>query len=163
MRKKTADQRDRFLRRALARHGGGELGKARGLADDEPVQRERLRRQRGMEDEAGEPAQDFREVRAGDERHGGRRPQAFDDPMEDGAEQRRLVLVAVIERPLRDAGALRDGFDAGGAVAALEKQLGRGIEDAIAQLRRFLARGATAAATGRRGGLAVGQRGPPCV
>ena len=92
-REQAGNERDRFLGRAFAGHGGGELWKARRLADDEAVQRERLRRQRGAEDDAGEPAQDLLEIRAGEERHGSGRAQSFDDAMEDGAEERRLVLV----------------------------------------------------------------------
>ena len=53
---------------------GGKLRKARGLAHDETVQRERLRVSAACRMSAGEPAQDFREIRSGDERHGRRRP-----------------------------------------------------------------------------------------
>ena len=81
---------------------------------------------------------------------GGR--QSFDDPVEDRAEQRRLVLEAVIEGALRHASALRDGLDARRAVAALEKQIRGGVEDALAELRRFLRRGATAAGDGAGAG-----------
>ncbi len=87
----AADERDRFLGRALARHRGRQFRKPRGLADDEPVQRDRLGRQRRVEDEPGETPQELREIRAGDERHGGGRPQSLDDAVEDGAEERRLV------------------------------------------------------------------------
>ena len=56
-----------------------------------------------MQDDAGEPAEDVAQVLAREQRRGGGRPQPLDDPMEDGAEERGLVVEAVIERPFRNA------------------------------------------------------------
>src|SRR5262245_12775822 len=78
--------------------------------------------------------------------------------MKDGAEQRRLVFEAVVKGPLRDARALRDRFDARRAVAAGEKEIRRGVENAIGELRRFVARRAAAETPKRRGRLSMGQR-----
>jgi hypothetical protein len=70
------------------------------------------------------------------------------DPVHDGAEQRRLVGEAVIERALGNSGALRDCLDAGGAVAFGEEQISCSIEDAISEQSCLLARGAAAAPWG---------------
>jgi hypothetical protein len=156
-RENIRDERDRFPRRSFVRHGRGELGKARRLADDEPVQRQGLRRHGRVNDESGEPAQDFGEPRPGDDRHGRRWPQPFDDAMEDRAEKRRLVVEPMIEGALGDASALRDCFDARRAVAAREEEIRRRVENAIGQLRRFLLRRAAAAPADRRGHLALGR------
>jgi hypothetical protein len=126
------------------------------------MQRERVRRQCGVEHEGREPAQDFRDVGSGDERNCRRRPEPFDDPMQDCAEQRRLVFEAVVEGALRDPCPLRDRFDARGAVAAREEQLGRGVENAVGELRRFVARRAAAAAACWRGAC-EGTGLPSCV
>ena len=80
----------------------------------------------------------FFHVCADEQRHRSGWPQALDNPMEDGAKQRRLVVEAVIEGPLRNPRALRDGVDARRSKAAGEEQIGCDVQDAIAQLRGFL-------------------------
>jgi hypothetical protein len=68
--------------------------------------------------------------------------------MQHGAEQRRLVIEARVERPLGDACRAGDLLDARGAVAFGKEELRGGIEDPIGKASGLFAR--RAAAAGRR-------------
>jgi hypothetical protein len=110
------------------------MRKAAGLGDDQPMQSDRLRRERGAKDDRREALQDFLEICALDQGHIGRRTKLVDDAMHDGAEQYGLIVEAMIERPLRNTRALRDGVDARRSKSAGEEQIGCDVEDAIAEL-----------------------------
>ena len=71
--------------------------------------------------------------------------QALDDPMDNSGEQIALVSELVIERALRDACDLGDGYDADRAVPLAQKQFRRHVQDFAFEKRRLLTRRATAA------------------
>ena len=115
-----------------------QLRKPARLGDDHAVQRQRLRRQRHLEHVLRRLPQSIGEVGALEQRRVEGRGPALDEPPHDRLEQHLLAGKAVIERALRDAGALGDPFDAGRAKAVAQEQRRRDIEDAVRELRGFL-------------------------
>ena len=111
--------------------------KAAGFGDDHAVQRQGLGSQRDLQHVPGRLPQPLGEARRLEQCRVERRRPALDQPPHHRLEQHLLAAEAVIERALRDAGAFRDGLDAGRAKAVVEKQRRRDIEDAVRQLRRF--------------------------
>ncbi|MEO8565373.1 MAG: hypothetical protein ABI541_03240 [Betaproteobacteria bacterium] len=67
-----------------------------------------------------------------EQRNIGGRTQAFDDAMDDGDEERRLIGETMVERALRNSGASRDRFDTRGAVAVRQEQMRGSVENPLA-------------------------------
>ena len=142
------DELDGILRAGLFGHDGRQLRESGRLRDNQPVQSEGRRGKRAAQDQSRQPLQDLLQVRPVEQRHIGRRAQTGDGAMDHGAEERRFVVEAVIERPLRNARPFGHGLDRGGAVAGREEQRRCGVENPFAQLLRFGPRRTTAAAQG---------------
>ena len=68
------DLLDGFVPAALAGRDGGKLGEASPLGHQEPMERQRRRRQNGAQDEPRQPPQNLIQVAALEERDVGRRP-----------------------------------------------------------------------------------------
>src|SRR5215472_17434459 len=108
------------------------------------MQRHGLRRERGVQDQSRQPLEDLAQARALEDRNARWGTQALDDAMDDCAEERRLVRVAMIEGSLRDACPTRDGFDARGAIAMREEKLRGNVQKALAEFLRLCMRRAAA-------------------
>jgi len=118
---------------AFACDDRGELGKALRFGHHQPVERERHRHQRGAQHQPCQAPQNLLQIAALVERRAGRRPQLLDDPVHNGAKERRFIREAVIEGAFGDPSALRHRLDAGGAIAFGEEQFGGGVEDALTE------------------------------
>ena len=59
---------------------------------------------------------------------------AIDDAMNNRSEERRLVVEAMVERSLGYSRPPRNRLDAGGAVSQCQNQMGRRVENPLADL-----------------------------
>ena len=115
---------------------GSENREARRFRDDQPMQCDRVRRQRGAQDERCQSKEDLLDARTLEQRRIGGRTQSIDDPMDHRSEQRGLVFEAVIEGALRNARSSRDRLDARRTIAVAQKLVRRDVEDPLAELLR---------------------------
>ena len=132
----SRDEVDCFGRRSLFRHGGGKIREARRFRDNQPMQCDRVRGQRGAQDKRCQSKEDLLDARTLEQRRIGGRTQSINDPMDHRSEQRGLVFEAVIEGALRNACSSRDRLDARRTIAMAQKLVRRDVEDPLAELLR---------------------------
>lgn len=122
------------IRGYLPRNNGRELGESRRFTHDQSMKGDRLLGECAPQNEACQPPQDLLEVAAVDEGDVGGWAHAIDDAMNNRSEERRLVVEAMVERSLGYSRPPRNRLDAGGAVSQCQNQMGRRVENPLADL-----------------------------
>jgi len=129
----AGDELERF-RRSVSRHNAREVGKSRRFTHDQSMQGDRLVGKCRPQYEPGQVLQNLVNVAAADERQTCRRTQAIDNAMNDGLEERWLVVETMVERSLGYSCVFRDRLNACGAVSQGQKQVRRRVKNSLADL-----------------------------